>query len=49
MYIYLHVYIMISAPPDSQCFGKELRETLFTKSTAVHRCMIAYKGRLSLK
>ena len=35
--IYLHAYIIISDPSISECFGKELRETIFTKSMSVYR------------
>ena len=37
--IYLHAYIIISDPSISECFGKELHETLFTKSMSVYRRM----------
>ena len=35
--IYLMIYIIISSPSISECFGMELCETLFTKSTSVYR------------
>ena len=37
MAIVIYLYIMISGTPISECFGKKLRETLFTKSMSVYR------------